>query len=142
MANDVMRVFNATHVWFGNVDIQLRQRAKLSAVTSGKRQRSATYRIRVFHRADNIGRISGTADRHVDVARLREIFELFDKRILVAHVIRIRGHGGNRIVERLNAKTRGLSATRAFDHVAHEVRRRCSAATISETSLRVIGSWS
>ena len=47
--------------------------------------------LRVFHRAQHVGRIPGPADGDQHVARLGEILQLLDEDAFVADIVRIGG---------------------------------------------------
>ena len=53
-----MNVFDAAHVLYRHLDVQVSERAELAAITAGKRDSSATNRFRILGSAQYVGRIT------------------------------------------------------------------------------------
>lgn len=122
VTHDEVPILNTTHVRFGNANLQLGHRTELAAVTTGQRDRLAAYRIRIFHRAEYIRRITRATDCDEHVFRFREVFQLFGKNAVVAYVVRIGGNSGEGIGECHNAEPRLAVVAGALDHVTDEMR--------------------
>ena len=66
-----MEIFDSSGVLMGDLNIELRQGPQPAAFPAREGDGPATHGIAVFHRAQNIRRVAGTADRDHDIARLR-----------------------------------------------------------------------
>jgi hypothetical protein len=67
----------------GTLNTQLRQRSQFAAVAPAERNRTAADRIRVVDGLHHVGGITGTAERHDDVAGLGEVLQRFHKNAVI-----------------------------------------------------------
>src|ERR1039457_2646860 len=117
-----MQVFDSSGVPMGDLNLELRQGTQPAALPARESNGPAAEGITVFHGAQNIWRVAGTADRDHHIPRLGKILQLLDEHAFVADVVGVGRDRRQRVGERQDAEARSPPVAGALDQVGGEMR--------------------